>query len=143
MSINKNCTTAAALAIFAGLAGGVGGAFISTAYPALSFSTTSVASGPLTIEPGTPILLFNDGVARASVKVDPNRLIILNLTTRTGQNRIALGVLGDSQLEVGVFDSAGKAKAGLEVPMKDTGQIHMLRFDNDKANPLVRIFLPS
>lgn len=88
-------------------------------------------------------MLFNNGVAHASVKVDPNGLIILNLTTRTGQNQVALGVFGDSKLEVGVFDSAGKAKAGLEVPMKGAGQVHMLLFDEHKANPTPRTFLHS
>jgi len=87
----------------------------------------------VTIEPGTSILLLNKGEAHASVKVDRNGLILLNLTTKTGQNQIALGVLGDSKLEVGVFDSAGKAKAGMEVPMKDSGHVHMLLFDKKSA----------
>ncbi len=88
----------------------------------------------MTIEPGTPILLFNKGEAHASVKVDRNGLILLNLTTKTGQNQIALGVLGDSKLEVGVFDSAGKARAGMEVPMKDSGRVHMLLLDKQDAS---------
>jgi hypothetical protein len=116
-------------AVAAGLAGGVFGAFLSLAHPALSSSNTPVASAPVTIEPGTPILLFNKGEAHASVKVDRNGLILLNLTTKTGQNQIALGVLGDSKLEVGVFDSVGKARAGMEVPMKNSGQVHMLLLD--------------
>ena len=122
-------------AVAAGLAGGVFGAFLSVAHPALGSSTTSVASAPVTIEPGTPILLFNKGEAHASVKVDRNGLILLNLTTKTGQNQIALGVLGDSKLEVGVFDSAGKAKAGMEVPMKDSGRVHMLLLDKPSQHP--------
>ena len=89
----------------------------------------------MTIEPGTPILLFNKGEAHASVKVDRNGLILLNLTTKTGQNQIALGVLGDSKLEVGVFDSAGKARAGMEVPMKTSGQVHMLLLDKHEIQP--------
>jgi hypothetical protein len=122
-------------AIAVGLAGGVLGAFLSVAQPATSFSNTSVASMPVTIEPGTPILLLNKGEAHASVQVDRNGLILLNLTTRTGQNQIALGVLGDSKLEVGVFDSAGKAKAGMEVPMRNTGHVHMLLFDKHDTHP--------
>ena len=89
----------------------------------------------MTIEPGTPILLFNKGEAHASVKVDRNGLILLNLTTKTGQNQIALGVLGDSKLEVGVFDSVGKARAGMEVPMKDSGRVHMLLLDKHDTQP--------
>jgi hypothetical protein len=89
----------------------------------------------VTIEPGTPILLLNKGEAHASVKVDRNGLILLNLTTKTGQNQIALGVLGDSKLEVGVFDSAGKAKAGMEVPMRDSGRVHMLLLDKHEIQP--------
>ena len=122
-------------AIVVGLAGGVLGAFLSIAQPAASTSNTYVASKPVTIEPGTPILLFNKGEAHASVQVDRNGLILLNLTTRTGQNQIALGVLGDSNLEVGVFDSAGKAKAGMEVPMRNTGRVHMLLFDKHETKP--------
>ena len=123
MEVNKKSwMIGASTAVAVGLTGGVFGAFLSVAHPALSSSTTTVASAPVTIEPGTPILLFNNGEAHASVKVDRNGLILLNLTTKTGQNQIALGVLGDSKLEVGVFDSAGKARAGMEVPMKDSGQ---------------------
>ena len=122
-------------AVAAGLVGGVFGALLSVAHPALSPSNTSVASVPVTIEPGTPILLFKNGEAHASVKVDRNGLILLNLTTKTGQNQIALGVLGDSKLEVGVFDSVGKAKAGMEVPMRDTGRVHMLLLDKPDTQP--------
>jgi hypothetical protein len=122
-------------AIAVGLIGGVFGAFLSVAHPALSSSTTSVASSPVTIEPGTPILLFKNGEAHASVKVNRNGLILLNLSTKTGQNQIALGVLGDSKLEVGVFDSAGKAKAGMEVPMRDSGHVHLLLLDQKDAQP--------
>jgi len=144
MSIDKKYPIAGTgWAILAGLAGGVLGAFLSLGYPALSFSTTSVTSGPLNIEPGTPILLLNNGVAHASIKVDRNGLIILNLTTKTGQNQIALGVLGDSKLEVGIFDSAGKARAGIEVPMKDAGRVHMLLFDEYKVHSGSRTFMPS
>jgi len=130
MSVSKKFWIAGVTsAIAVGLAGGVLGAFLSIAQPATTTSNTSVASAPVTIEPGTPILLFNKGEAHASVKVDRNGLILLNLTTSTGQNQIALGVLGDSKLEVGVFDSAGKAKAGMEVPLRNSGRVHMLLFD--------------
>ncbi|HLI80585.1 MAG TPA: hypothetical protein VKV03_11420 [Candidatus Binataceae bacterium] len=136
MSASKKFWIAgAASAVVVGLAGGVLGAFLSVAHPAMSSSNTSVASTPVTIEPGTPILLFNKGEAHASVKVDRNGLILLNLTTKTGQNQIALGVLGDSKLEVGVFNSAGKAKAGMEVPMRDSGRVHMLLLDKHEIQP--------
>ena len=138
MSVSaKHWTIGAASAILVGMAGGVFGAFLSVGHPALSSSITPVASVPLTIEPGTPIILFNKGEARASVKVDRNGLILLNLTTGIGQNQIALGVLGDSKLEVGVFDSAGKVRAGIEVPMRDSGHVHML-LDKDEWNPAGR-----
>jgi hypothetical protein len=138
MSVNtKYWTTGAASAIVVGIAGGVLGAFLSVTHPALSSSTTLVASVPLTLEPGTPILLFNKGEAYASVKVDRSGLILLNLTTRIGQNQIALDVLGDSKLEVGVFDSLGKAKAGMEVPMSETGRVRML-LDKKEINPGAR-----
>ena len=136
MKVNKKSwIIGATTAVAVGLAGGVFGAFLSVAHPALSSTTTTVTSEPVTIEPGTPILLLNNGEAHASVKVDRNGLILLNLTTKTGQNQIALGVLGDSKLEVGVFDSAGKAKAGMEVPMKDSGRVHMLLLDKHDALP--------
>jgi len=136
MAVNgKFSVLGATSAVAVGLIGGVFGAFLSVAHPALSSSNTSVASVPVTIEPGTPILLFKNGEAHASVKVNRNGLILLNLTTKTGQNQIALGVLGDSKLEVGVFDSAGKAKAGMEVPMKDSGRVHMLLLDKQSAQP--------
>ena len=136
MSVSKKFWIAgAASAIVVGFAGGLFGALLSVANPALSTSTTSVHSAPVTIEPGTPILLFNKGEAHASVKVDRNGLILLNLTTKTGQNQIALGVLGDSKLEVGVFDSAGKAKAGMEVPMRNSGRVHMLLLDKHESQP--------
>lgn len=131
----KSLIVGATTAIAVGLAGGIFGAFLSVAHPTLGSSTTPVASEPVTIEPGTPILLFNKGEAHASVKVDRNGLILLNLTTKTGQNQIALGVLGDSKLEVGVFDSAGKARAGMEVPMKTSGQVHMLLLDKQEIQP--------
>jgi hypothetical protein len=136
MPVSKKVWIVGAMsAVAVGVAGGVFGAFLSVAHPALGSSTTSVASAPVTIEPGTPILLFNKGEAHASVKVDRNGLILLNLTTKTGQNQIALGVLGDSKLEVGVFDSVGKAKAGLEVPMRDSGRVHMLLLDKPDKQP--------
>ena len=136
MSVSKKFWMAgAASAVVVGFVGGLFGALLSVANPALSTATTSVHSAPVTIEPGTPILLFNKGEAHASVKVDRNGLILLNLTTKTGQNQIALGVLGDSKLEVGVFDSGGKAKAGMEVPMKDSGRVHMLLLDKQNAQP--------
>jgi hypothetical protein len=120
------------------MAGGVFGAFLSINHPALSFSTTSVASGPLTLAPSTPILLFSKGEERASIKVDPNGLILLKLGTKTGQKQLALSVLGDSMLQVGVFDSAGRAKAGMEVPMNDLGHVHVLLLDKKEMNPGVR-----
>jgi hypothetical protein len=136
MSVSKKFwIVGATSAIVVGLVGGVFGALLSIDQPALNSSTTSVASAPVTIEPGTPILLFNKGEAHASVKVDRNGLILLNLTTKTGQNQIALGVLGDSKLEVGVFDSAGKAKAGMEVPMRNSGRVHMLLLDKHEIQP--------
>jgi hypothetical protein len=136
MTVNRKSWIVGAIsAVVVGLVGGVFGAFLSVAHPVLSSSATSVASAPVTIEPGTPILLLNKGEAHASVKVDRNGLILLNLTTRTGQNQIALGVLGDSKLEVGVFDSAGKARAGMEVPMRDSGRVHMLLLDKQQAQP--------
>ncbi len=131
----KSWIVGATSAVAVGLAGGVFGAFLSVAHPALSSSTTPVSSVPVTIEPGTPILLFNKGEAHASVKVNRNGLILLNLTTKTGRNQIALGVLGDSKLEVGVFDSVGKARAGMEVPMKDSGRVHMLLLDKQDTRP--------
>ena len=144
MSVSKKFWIAGAMsAVAVGLVGGVFGAFLSVAHPALSPSTTSVASAPVTIEPGTPILLFNKGEAHASVKVDRNGLILLNLTTKTGQNQIALGVLGDSKLQVGVFDSVGKAKAGMEVPMQDSGRVHMLLLDKPDTQPGANIHTNS
>lgn len=132
MSIKANWMVSA-LAILTGLAGGLFGAFLSATYPALSSSTTIVTSEPLTPVPGTSILLLNKGDAHASVIVDRNALIVLNLTTRNGRKQIALGVLGDSKLEVAIFDSVGKARAAVEIPMKDTGRVHMLLFDKDEA----------
>jgi hypothetical protein len=124
---------AAALAIFTGLAGGLFGAFLSATYPALSSSTTIVASEPLSPVTGTSILLLDKANAHASVMVDRNGLIVLNLTTRNGRKQIALGVFGDSKLEVGIFDSIGKARAAVEVPMLDAGRVHMLLLDKDEA----------
>ena len=144
MKVSKKFWIAgAASAVAVGLAGGIFGAFLSVAHPALNSSTTNVKSEPVTIEPGTPILLFNNGEAHASVKVDRNGLILLNLTTKTGQNQIALGVLGDSKLELGVFDSLGKARAGMEVPMKDSGRVHMLLLDKHDASHGSRTFVQS
>jgi hypothetical protein len=122
-------------AVVVGLAGGVFGAFLSIAHPVMGTSTTYVAPSPVTIEPGTSILLLNKGEAHASVKVNRNGLILLNLQTKTGQNQIALGVLGDSKLEVGVFDSSGRAKAGMEVPMRDSGRVHVLLLHQQNAQP--------
>ena len=133
----------AATAVAVGIVGGVFGAFLSIAHPALTSSTTPVASAPVTIEPGTPILLFNKGAAHASVKVDRNGLILLNLTTKTGQNQIALGVLGDSKLELGVFDAAGKARAGMEVPMRNSERVHLLLLDKQSAQPGAHAFTQS
>jgi len=126
-------------AIAIGVAGGVLGAFVSASSPVATSSNTSVASQPAFLEPGTPILLLNNGEAHASVQVNPNGLILLNLTTRTGQNQIALGVLGDSKLELGVFDSSGRAKAGMEVPMRDSGRVHMLMLDRKAEQPGAKI----
>ena len=139
MSVNaQHWTVGAASAMVVGMAGGVLGAFLSIGHPALSSSITPVASVPLTIEPGTPIILFNEREAQVSVKVDRAGLILLNLTTGIGQNQIALGVLGDSKLEVGVFDSVGNPKAGMEIPMRDSGHVHMLLLDKKELNPGTR-----
>src|SRR5260221_8226500 len=79
MKVSKKFWIAgAASAVAVGLAGGVFGAFLSVAHPTLNSSTTNVNSEPVTIKPGTPILLFNKGEAHASVKVDQNGLILLN-----------------------------------------------------------------
>ena len=131
----KNWMVEAVSAVVVGLAGGVFGAFLSLAYPVHISSTGSVASAPVTIKPGTPILLFNQGAARATVKVDRNGIILLNLTTRTGRNQIALGVLGDSKLEVGVFDSIGNAKAGMEVPLGNSGRVRTLLLAKPPERP--------
>jgi len=117
------------------LSGTIGAIIASKPVLANTLLFPSHPSEPRIITPSTPILLFQEGGAHASVKVDRNGLILLNLTTKTGQNQIALGVLGDSKLEVGVFDSAGKARAGMEVPMKTSGQVHMLLLDKHDALP--------
>jgi hypothetical protein len=116
---------AAASAIVAGLAGGVFGAFLSVAHQSSATSGAGVSQPPA-IEPGIPMLLISNREAHASVMVDRKGLILLNLVTRTGQKQIALGMMGDSQVEVGVFDSAGNAKAGIKVPMGDAGRVEML-----------------
>jgi hypothetical protein len=120
-------------AVAVGLAGGVFGAFLSLAPSVFNQSTTPVVSMPIAIEPGTSILLFNRVAARGSAKVDGNELILLNLTTKTGQNQIAPGVLGGSKLEVCVFDSADMARTRLEVPTKTSGQVQMLLLDQHDA----------
>jgi hypothetical protein len=120
--------------LFAGIGGGVFGSILATgpAHPPVlitastSSSSSSSAAKPVAIEPGTPILLLDKGVARASVRVDRNGLILLNFTTPTGQNRIALGVLGDDHIALGVFDGTGKARAGMEVPMSSTSRVQLL-----------------
>ncbi len=108
-----------ALAIAAGIGGGLLGATISAANPALVSSATC-ANQPVSAKPGTPILLYEKGVARAVVKVDRNGLILLNFTTPSGHNRIALGVLGDNKVAVGVIDSNGQPQMGIALPMSDT-----------------------
>ncbi len=124
----------AASAIAAGVVGGVFGALISISNPA-QVADSAVGPRSSIIKPGMPILLFDKGAARAEVQVDRNGIILLDLTTRTGQNQIALGMLGDSKLEVGVFDSTGKAKAGLEVPMKDSERVHLLMLEKPPLQP--------
>lgn len=121
---------AMSLAVVIGICGGVFGAYLSTA--ATSLKPAVASDGAIELQPGTPILLLHKGAARAVVRVDRNGIILLNFTTPTGKNRIALGVLGDSKLAVGVFDSVGKPKAGMEVPMKDGAKVHLLL--NRKAN---------
>jgi hypothetical protein len=121
----------AASTVVTGIAGGVFGALLSVSNPAWVSSHTAATSDSVTIKPGTSIILFNQGAARAEVKVDRTGLILLNLTTKTDQKQVALGVLGDSKLALGVFDSTGKAKAGLEVPMKDSGKVHMLLLEKN------------
>jgi hypothetical protein len=139
MSINtKHWITGAASAIVVGIAGGVFGAFLSVAHPGLSSSIAPIAPVPLTIEPGSSIVLVNTGEAQASVKVDRNGLILLSVTSGIGENQIALGVLGDSKLEVGVFDSAGEAKVGMEVPMRNSGHVHILLLDKKELHPGTR-----
>jgi hypothetical protein len=134
---------ASVLAILTGFAGGIFGAFLTVTRPALSSTTDLGNPGPLTIAPNTSILLLNKGAARASVRVDRSGLIVFNLTTSNGRNQVALGMLGDSRLEVGVFDSMGKARAGMEVPMNDAARVQMLLLDKDKANPGSRTFIAS
>jgi hypothetical protein len=114
------------LAIVIGIAGGVFGAFLSTTAASPAQSTLTSARGAVQLRPGTQILLLDKGTARAVAKVDRNGVILLSFTSPTGQNRVALGMLGNSKLAVGVFDSGGKPKAGMEVPMKDSGRVHML-----------------
>lgn len=108
------------MAIAAGIGGGVFGAFISAANPALVSSATYANAEPVNAKPGTPILLYEKGVARAVVRVDRNGLILLNFTTSSGHNRIALGVLGDNKVAVGVIDSNGQPQMGIALPMNDT-----------------------
>jgi hypothetical protein len=88
-----------------------------------------------TIKPSTPILLLQNGDAHASVKVDRNGLIVLNFTTKTGRNQIALGVLGDSLLHLGVLDSAGKVRGGLEIPIPDAAQVQSLQLNTVRELP--------
>ncbi len=107
-----------ALAIAAGIGGGLLGAIISAANPALVSSATC-ANKPVSAKPGTPILLYEKGVARAVVRVDRNGLILLNFTTPSGHNRIALGVLGNNKVAVGVLDSKGQPQMGIALPMND------------------------
>jgi hypothetical protein len=143
MSTYKNWIAASALAILTGLAGGIFGAFLSLTYPALGSSTNLVAPESLTIAPGASILLLDKGEAHASVRVERTGLIVLDLTTRNGRNQVALGMLGDAKLEVGVFDSAGKARAGMEVPMKDAAQVQMLLFDKNRVHSGSQTFIAS
>jgi len=125
-----------------GVIAGTIGALISSPRPVLLQPHTplSLSSGPLTLKPSTPILLFQNGDAHASVKVDRNGLIVLNFTTKTGHNQIALGVLGDSSLQVGVFNSSGQARGGLVVPMQDSARVQSLQLDTaglaDDARPI-------
>lgn len=108
-----------ALAIAAGIGGGVFGAFVSAANPTFVASATRANAKPVSAKPGTPILLFDKGATRAVVRVDRNGLILLNFTTRSGHNRIALGVLGDDKVAVGVLDSKGQPRMGIALPTDD------------------------
>ena len=121
----------ATAAVVTGIAGGIFGALLTVSTPALVSSHNAVTPASLTIKPGTSVVLFNQGAERAEVKVDKTGLILLNVTTNSEQKTVALGVMGDSKLALGVFDSTGKAKAGLEVPMKDSGKVHMLLLDKN------------
>jgi hypothetical protein len=134
-SKSKFWIAGAASAMTAGVVGGTFGALISVSNPAPVATHTSIAARPSIIKPGMPIMLYDKGTSHAEVQVDRNGLILLNLTTSTGQNQIALGLLGDSKLELGVFDSTGKAKAGLEVPMKDSERVHLLMLEKPPLQP--------
>ncbi len=120
------------LAIAAGIGGGLLGSVISAANPALVSSATSAKTEPVNAKPGTPILLFDKGVARAVVRVDRNGLILLNFTTPSGHNRIALGVLGDNKVAVGVLDSKGQPHMGMALPMTQTTRPTLL-LDRDQG----------
>jgi hypothetical protein len=143
MSTYSKWMAASLLAILTGLAGGIFGAFLSVTYPAQSSSTNRVNPEPLTIAPNKSILLLNKGEAHASVRVDRSGLIVFDLTTSNGRNRVALGMLGDSRLEVGVFDSMGKARAGMEVPMNNAAKVQMLLLDKNKLNLGSHTFIAS
>jgi hypothetical protein len=56
--------------------------------------------------------------------------MVLNFTTKTGHNQIALGVPDSSLLQIEVFDGAGKARGGLSVPMGQAAQVQTLRLDS-------------
>lgn len=116
----------ASCAVLTGIAGGIFGALLTISHANVTSSNTAVTATAVNVTPGTPVVLFSKGAQRAEVKVDKSGLILLNLTTKTDQKQVALGVLGDSKLQLGVFDSTGKAKAGIEVPMKDSGRVHVL-----------------
>ena len=143
MSTYSKWMAASLLAILTGLAGGIFGAFLSVTYPARSSSTNRVNREPLTIAPNTSILLLDKGEARTSVRVDRSGLIVFDLTTSNGRNQVALGMLGDSRLEVGVFDSMGKARAGMEVPMNNAAKVQMLLLDKNKVTSGSHTFTAS
>ena len=122
-----------------GILGGTVGAIVASK-PVLAGThiSPSYPSEPHIIKPSTPILLFQNGDAHASVKVDRHGLIVLNFTTKTIRNQIAFGVLGDSLLQLGVFDSSDKVRGGLEVPMHDAAQIQSLQPNSPRHLPVRR-----
>jgi len=120
------------------LSGTIGAIIASKPVLANTLLFPSHPSEPRIITPSTPILLFQEGGAHASVKVDRNGLIILNFTTKTGRNQIALGVLGDSFLHPCVFDASGRVRGGLELPMPAAAQVQSLYLNILRQLPVGR-----